>query len=236
MQALTIPPQWIFFPTLENYRAVLFGEFPRYLINSFIISAVTICVTIIMATLSGYAFARYEIPYKENMFFFALTTRMGPPIAFALPYYLLYNRLNLLDTYLGMILIYMVYNLAFCIWMIRGFFKDIPKELDEIAMIDGCSQIGAFARVSLPIALPGIVTTAILSFIFTWNEFFYAMILTRKATQTYTVQMPAFIGFMRIRWEEMCAAASLALIPVVILAVIGRKRLIRGMTFGAIKE
>lgn len=136
---------------------------------------------------------------------------------------------------LGMILIYMVYNLAFCIWMVRSFFEDIPKELDEIAMIDGCSQLGAFARVSLPIALPGIITTAILSFIFTWNEFFYAMILTRKATQPYAVQMPAFIGFMRIRWEEMCAAATLALIPVIALAVLGRKRLMRGMTFGAIK-
>jgi len=235
MEALTIPPQWIFLPVLRNYQRVLFGEFSGYLMNSFIISIVTVCITITMATLSGYGFARYQIRYKENMFLFALTTRMGPPIAFALPYYLLYNRLNLLDTYLGMILIYMVYNLAFCIWMVRSFFEDIPKELDEIAMIDGCSQLGAFARVSLPIALPGIITTAILSFIFTWNEFFYAMILTRKATQPYAVQMPAFIGFMRIRWEEMCAAATLALIPVIALAVLGRKRLMRGMTFGAIK-
>jgi len=235
MVALSIPPQWIFLPTLENYKAVISGDFSDYLLNSFIITGATVCITITMATLSGYGFARYKFPYKKNMFFFTLTTRMGPPIAFALPYYIMYIRLHLLDTYLGIILIYSVYNLAFCIWLIRGFFQDIPKELDEIAMIDGCSEIGAFIRISLPLAIPGIITTAILSFIFTWNEFFYAMILTRRDTQPYTVQLPNLIGFTRIKWEEMCASAVLALIPVIALALIGRKRLVRGITFGSIK-
>jgi len=203
--------------------------------NSFIISIATVAIVISVGSFAGYVLARFEMRRKESLFFFILSTRMGPPVAFALPYYLLFAKFNLLDTYPGMVIIYIVYTLAFVIWVMRDFFADLPKAMEESAMIDGCSRLGAFARIALPLALPGAITCAILAFIFTWNEFFYAMVLTRSRIQPYTVQMPAYIGFMRIRWEEMCAASILALIPVITLTMILRKRVIRGLTFGAVK-
>ncbi len=230
-----IPPILITLPSLEAYKSVLNSEFMNFLLNSAIISVVTVAIVATIGSLSGYVLARFKIKHKEFLFFFILSTRMGPPVAFALPYYLLFSRFGLLDTYLAMIIIYLVYTMAFVTWVMKDFFEDLPIAMEESAMIDGCSRLGSFFRIALPLALPGVITCAILAFIFIWNEFFYAMVLTRSRVQPYTVQIPAYIGFMRVRWEEMCAAGILALIPAITLAIILRKRVIRGLTFGAVK-
>lgn len=235
VEVFKIPPVLITIPTLDSYRSILISEFTRFLMNSLVISVCTVLIVVAIGSFVGYVLARFEIRHKESLFFFILSTRMGPPIAFALPYYLLFARFQLLDTYPAMIIIYIVYTLAFVIWVMRDFFTDLPKSMEESAMIDGCSRLGAFWRIALPLAFPGVITCAILAFIFVWNEFFYAMVLTRSKIQPYTVQMPAYIGYMRIRWEEMCAGSVLAMIPVILLALVLRKRVIRGLTFGAVK-
>jgi multiple sugar transport system permease protein len=160
---------------------------------------------------------------------------MGPPVAFALPFYIIYERTDLLDSYLGMIVMYVVVNLAFAVWMTRSFFEDIPKSQEESAMVDGLSRLQAFLRVTLPQAAPGLIATAIFIFIIAWNEFFYAAMLTRDSARTFTTALPQFVGFSRIRWEEMAAASVVSVAPVMVFAALVRRNLVRGLTFGAVK-
>ncbi len=232
----SIPPKWLFIPTLRNFTIVLFEDpFPKFLLNSLIIVSLSVLIVIVLGSFAGYAFARFKLKHRESFFFFILTTRMGPPIAFAVPFYMIMNGLGLLDSYPAMILIYTLFNLAFCIWMTQGFFQEVPLESEEAAMLDGCSRIQTFFKIAFPLALPGIVATAIFCFIITWNEFFYSMILTNYYAKTFTVHMPSFVGAPRIRWSEMSAASTLAMIPVIAFAISVRRYLVRGLTMGAIK-
>jgi len=231
-----MPPDLTGHFTLANYRTVLFeGTFMGALLNSVIIVALTLVATLTLGTAAGYALSRSESRFKNDAHFFALTTRMGPPVAFGLPMYIMFTRTNLLDTYLGMMIIYLLFNLAFAIWMMKGFFDEVPVKLEEAAQIDGYSRLGAFYRVALPLVKPGLVATAIFVFIFTWNEFFYALFLTNTNAKTYTVQLLSFQGSYDVRWGELFAAASVASVPPIVFAVIARKRLARGLTFGTIK-
>jgi multiple sugar transport system permease protein len=179
----------------------------------------------VLGSLAGYALARFRIRGKESMFFYVISTRMGPPVAFALPFYLIYQSLGLLDTQLGLIIIYTAVNLAFAVWMTRSFFEDIPASVEEAAMVDGLSRFRAFIRLTLPQAKGGLVATAI----------FYAAMLTRENARTFTTQIPAYIGFSRIRWEEMAAASIIGILPVVVFAVLARRNLVRGFTFGQVR-
>jgi multiple sugar transport system permease protein len=160
---------------------------------------------------------------------------MGPPIAFALPMYLIFTDVGLVDTLPGMVVIYILMNLAFTMWMMKGFFDEIPAKLEEAARIDGYSQPAAFRRVALPLARPGIVATSIFIFIFTWNEFFYAFILTNSVAKPYTVQLLSFQGSYRPQWGQLFAAATVASVPPVVFAAMVRKKLARGLTFGKVK-
>ena len=222
--------------TIENYESVFVnGNFPQFLLNSIIIVTLTLVATLTLGTAAGYALSRSESRFKSDAHFFALTTRMGPPVAFGLPMYILFSRMNLLDTYTGMVVIYLLFNLAFAIWMMKGFFDEVPVKLEEAAQMDGYSRFSAFYRVALPLVKPGLVATAIFVFIFTWNEFFYALFLTNTNAKTYTVQLLAFQGSYDVQWGELFAAASVASVPPIVFAVIARKRLARGLTFGTIK-
>lgn len=229
------PPQLVFTPTLANYERVVAGDFPTYLLNSAIIVFATVGLVMVLGTLAGYSLARFNVRGRESWFFYMLTTRMGPPVAFALPYYVVFQTLGLYDSYLGLVIVYTAINLAFAVWMSRSFFQDLPVSLEEAAMVDGLSRLQAFRRVTLPLAMPGLVATAIFVFIASWNEFFYASVLTQNEARTFTSQLPNFITFQRIRWEEMAAAATLGLIPVVVFAVLVRRNLVRGFTFGQVR-
>lgn len=229
-------PVWIFAPTLRNYSIVLFeSDFLRNLLNSTILATVSVAIVMVIGPLAGYSLSRFKIKHKESFFFFVLTTRMGPAVIFALPLYLLFGDFGLLDTYQGMILVYILYNLAFCIWMCRGFFDEIPVEFEESAMVDGHSRLGAFRRITLPLATRGLIATAIICFILTWNEFFYSMILTRFFAKTFTVGLTGYVGVPRIQWELMTAASTIAVLVPILFAILARKYIIRGLTFGAIK-
>ena len=226
-----------FTPSLENYQHVLFNDsYPRFLLNSLIISAGTVAITVTIGSMAGYAFARLKMKRKSTWFFVILTTRMAPAVTFAVPIYLLMVRLNLIDSIMGMILIYTFMGLAFCIWLTRSFFEEIPLEIEEAAMVDGSSRFGAFMRFAVPLASGGIVATAILLFIFTWNEFFFASILTQSDAKTYTVHLTSFFGARRILWGELSAASVIASSAPILFAIFAKKYIIQGLTMGAVKE
>lgn len=233
-QYFTLPPTIGFY--LEHYRNVLFhSDFMKYMLNSFLVSTLTVVIVLIIGSMAGYSLARFNFKQKDQFLFFALTTRMGPPVAFVLPFYIIMLNLQLIDTYYSLIIVYILANLAFSVWMIYSFFKDIPVSIEESAQIDGCSRISTFLKVTLPLSAPGLVATGIFMFIMTWNEYFYAFILTRNMAKTFPVHMPSFFGAYSIEWGQMFAAATIATLPVLVFGLLIRKYLVRGMTFGAIK-
>lgn len=223
--------------SLENYRTVLFEDkYPKYLLNSVITSLATVIITVPIGSMAGYAFARLKMKRKDSWFFMILTTRMAPAVTFAVPIYLLMVSLGLIDNIVGLIAIYVFSNLALCIWLTRSFFEDVPKEVEEAAMVDGVSNFGSFLRFAVPIASGGLVATAILIFIFSWNEFFFASILTQNSAKTFTVHLTSFFGSRRILWGELSAASAIGSSVPIIFALIMKKYIIRGLTMGAVKE
>jgi multiple sugar transport system permease protein len=227
-------------PTLKNYKKVFFpepGELSGWdgIKNSIIIASSSTILALMFGSIGAYAFSRYNFKGKENLAFWALSTRMFPPAATVVPLFRIFSRLGLIDTHLCLTLAYLVFNLPFALWMMRGFFNDIPRELDECAMVDGNNRIGAMWRVILPLALPGIATTAIFCFLFSWNEFLFALVLTRAKAQTYPVLVTTFLGVKGIDWEYMSAYGSAGTIPIIILALVAQKYFVRGLTYGALK-
>jgi multiple sugar transport system permease protein len=231
-QVFQMPPVWLFRPTLTNYRSVFGSQFPQYFIHSLVISVGTVSLSLIVGVPAAYALSRSKMKRKKDIDFFLLSTRMAPPIAFIVPFYILYSHLHLIDTYRGMILVYMLFTIAFVVWMMRASFETIPKELDEAALVDGCNKWGAFLRVALPSARTSLVAAAILSVLLTWNEFFYALILTSFNTETMPVAVPGYIGFARINWGELCAAGTIIVAPVLVFALLVQKYLMRGLVGG----
>lgn len=227
-----MPPVWIFKPTLENYALVFSSRFPGYFANSLIISTGTVILSLLIGVPAAYGLSRGRIQKKQDIDFFLLSTRMAPPIAFIVPFYLMWSKLSLVDKYPGLILVYILFTTAFVVWMMRSFFDDVSPELDEAAMVDGCSKWGAFLRVALPCARGGLIATVILSILLTWNEFFYALILTAFNTKTMPVALPGYIGFVRLRWGELTAAAMIVVTPVIIFSVLVQKQLMKGLAGG----
>lgn len=236
IQAIAIPPVWVFRPNFSNYSKV-FSEktFVRAFSNSLIVSTSAVLFSGLVGIPAAYALTRYRFRAKNNLLFWILSTRMAPPIAVIIPFFLLFKDLRMLDSRLPLIIVYLTFNLSFIIWLMRGFFEEIPQELEEAALVDGAADLQAFMRVTLPLAAPGIVASVILSFLFSWNEFFFALILTRKVAQTLPVMVSGYIGFMGIEWERMSAAAVAATIPVLLISILVQKYLVRGLTMGAIK-
>ncbi len=227
-----MPPVWIFKPTLENYKLVFNSRFPGYFINSLIVSIGAVALSLVIGVPAAYGIARFKIKRKDDIDFFLLSTRMAPPIAFIVPFYLLWSKFKLIDTYLGLILIYLLFSTAFVVWLMRAFFQDLPREMDEAAWVDGCSMWGAFFRVALPSVRGGLVATTIMCILLTWNEFFYAMILTSFDTKTMPVSLPGYIGFVRLRWGELSSAATIILVPILVFAAFVQKSLMRGLVGG----
>ncbi len=236
VQTFQIPPVWIFKPTYENYSDLFFASsIQKYLVNSLVISSVSTVTCLFLGSLAAFALTRFRIRGREDIAFWMLSTRMFPPIASAIPLYLMLRRFGLLDTHLGLIIVYLSLNLGFATWMMRGFFKEIPVELEESAMIDGCSRYSAFFRVVLPLSVPGLSATAILCFIFAWNEFLFALLFTGRGAKTMPVVLAGFITQTGIRWGALTAAAALTAVPTIILAIVAQRYIIRGLTLGAIR-
>lgn len=232
----TLPPPVIFTPTLSNYiTAFIEKGYLHYFINSLIVAVGTTGIALSFGSLAAFGFSRFKFLADKHLFFWILTFRMSPVIVFIIPYFLIYTTIGLYDTLLGLILAHSTFTLPIVIWIMKGFFDDLPREIEESALIDGCTRLGSFRQIVLPLAAPGLVAAAILSFMFSWNEFFFASILTTESAKTLPAAMTGFITTRGILWGEMAAVACTILIPVLILVVFIQKYLARGLTFGAVR-
>jgi multiple sugar transport system permease protein len=208
---------------------------PRFL-NSVIIAFGSTALAVFLGTLAAYGFSRFRVPLKDDLLFFILSTRMMPPIAVAIPIYLMYRELGLQDTRLGMILLYTSVNVSLAVWLLKGFIDEIPREYEEAAMIDGYTRLQAFRKVVLPQAATGIAATAIFCMIFAWNEYAFAVLLTSGEAQTAPPFIPIIIGEGGQDWPAVAAGTTLFLIPILVFTVLLRKHLLRGITFGAVRK
>lgn len=210
-----------------------YGE--RFL-NSVIIGFGSTFLCMVLGTMAAYAFSRFKVPAKEDLLFFILSTRMMPPIAVAIPIFLMFRSLGLSDTHLGMILLYTAVNLSLSVWLLKGFIDEIPIEYEEAALIDGYTRFQAFYKVVLPQAATGIASTAIFCLIFAWNEYAFAVLLTSGTAQTAPPFIPTIIGTSGKDWPAIAAGATIFLVPVMIFTILLRKHLLRGITFGAVRK
>lgn len=237
--ASSYPPQFFFTPTLANYRDVLSRQnvlsktpFMEYIVNSLIVGLGSTGLGLLLGLPAAYSVARFR---QTGLAIIVLITRMAPGIIYLVPWYILFSRLRLLDTHLSLILTHLILTLPMTIWIMVPFFEDLPRELDESARIDGCSWLGAFAYIALPLTKPGIVASAILSFIFSWNNFTFALVLAGEGTRTVPVAVFNYMTFEGVNWGGVAAAATLICIPVIILALIVQRYIVSGLTLGAVK-
>jgi multiple sugar transport system permease protein len=204
--------------------------------NSIVIGFGSTFLAVFLGTLAAYGLSRFKVPLKDDLMFFILSTRMMPPIAVAIPIFLMYRQLGLSDTALGMILLYTAVNLSLSVWLLKGFIDEIPREYEEAALVDGYTRLQAFIKVVLPQMRSGIAATAIFCLIFAWNEYAFALLLTSGEAQTAPPFIPLIIGEGGLDWPAVAAGTTLFLLPVVIFTVLLRNQLLRGITFGAVRR
>lgn len=234
--AFAIPPVWNFTPTLKNYQQVLSStNFDKYFMNSVITALTTTAIALVLGTLAAYGFSRFRFRGRFWLRMSSLIPQMLPPIVVVVPLYVLFSKLDWVDTRQALIISYLTFTIPFSIWMMIGFFDDAPIELEEAAMIDGCSRFGALTRVSLPLVIPGLAATAILAFLYCWNEFLYAVILTGRNARTLPVIITSFMTNKSVLWGRIAASGTLVLIPVLIFALLAQRYLVRGLARGAVK-
>lgn len=212
------------------------SKFGERFMNSVIIGFGSTFLSIFLGTLAAYAFSRFKVPFKDDLLFFILSTRMMPPIAVAIPIFLMYRQIGLSDTHVGMILLYTAVNISLAVWLLKGFMDEIPLEYEEAALIDGYTRFQAFYKVVLPQAATGIASTAIFCLIFAWNEYAFAVLLTSGNAQTAPPFIPTIIGVGGLDWPAVAAGATIFLLPVMIFTILLRKHLLRGITFGAVRK
>jgi multiple sugar transport system permease protein len=225
-----------FVPTLENYRALWTGNFPKSFANSVVASVTSTALSLAIGVPAAYALSRWRFRARRAVAMWILATRMAPPIAFTIPFFLAYRYLHLLDTVTGLAIIYLTFNLALVIWMMQSFFDGVPRELEEAAWIDGCTIWSAFRRIALPLAAPGVAATGVLCFILSWNDFFFALILTRTQAMTAPVAIVNFMQYEGWEWGKIAAAGSLVMLPVLVFTFLVRSYLVRGLLAGGVKE
>jgi multiple sugar transport system permease protein len=211
------------------------GYGSRFL-NSLIISIISTVLAVAMGTLTAYGFSRFRVPGEKDWLFFVLSTRMLPPVVVAIPMFLMYRAVGLIDTHLGLIILYTAFNLSFSVWLMKGFMDEIPKEYEEAALVDGYTRWHAFTKIVLPQSVTGIAATSVFCFITAWNEYAFALMMTNKNAQTAPPYIPSQLGSGMTDWTVIAAGALLFLIPVAIFTFILRDHLLRGVTFGAIRK
>lgn len=236
VDAIASPPVWLFVPTFANYAKVLGDRAVLgYFVNSTIVGLGATAIGLLFGLPTAYVLARFAFRGRADYDFWVLSTRMTPPVAMLIPFFIMYQRLGLQNTHLGLMLIHVSITLAVVIWVMKGFFADLPRELEEAALIDGCGYWQAFRHIVLPLALPGVAATAILCFLFSWNEFLFALVLGGRNVRTVPVGLYTFVGYQEVRWAELSAAAIVMLVPVLAFVLIFQRQLIRGLTLGAVR-
>ena len=230
---LNYPPTLIFQPTLQNYVEV-FRENPltQYLINSVIVGIGSTVLALALGTPAAYTIARWR---QRRLALLLLTARLMPGVACLVPWYMVFRSLGMLDTYGALILTHLIVSLPIVVWLLIGFFEDVPTELEDAGRIDGCSNWQAFRSIALPLVRPGLVAAAILAFIYSWNNFLFSLILAGERTSPLPVAVFSFITYGMINWGGLTAAATVILVPVIILTLVIQRHIVRGLTAGATK-
>ncbi len=233
VQNTAIPPLLIFKPTLDNFHTV-FSRNPmgRFLLNSAIVGFGATLLALIFGLPAAYGIARYK---QKRLPVAILVARIMPGISFLVPWFIMFSKVKLIGSYTALILAHLLVTLPMTIWLMIGFFEDIPKKLDEAALIDGCNPFQAFFRVSLPLTKPGIAASAILSFIFSWNNFLFSLVLSSQQTRPLPVAVFSFISYTQIDWGGLNAAATIVTLPVLIMILFVQKHMVRGLTLGSVK-
>ncbi len=229
-------PKLLFTPTLSNfYDAFIVGEFATYLNHSLMAAAGSVFLCLLIGLPAAYAFSRFRVWGEKHLYFYVLSTRMAPAIALVLPLYMFFRTLGILGTIWGVIIAHTAVNLALVIYLMRNFFNDVPTELDEAALTDGATEWQVFRKVVLPLARPGIAVTAVFAFLFSWNEFLFALMLGGSAAQTLPAGFPGLVTPLGTYWGQLSAVSVVVSIPVLIMVWFIQRHLTRGLTFGAIK-
>jgi len=234
---LAYPPLLIFTPTLANYREVLFGSssiLPN-LVSSLVLTACTTVLTLLLAVPAAYALSRLRLPAKQASGFYVLATQMLPPVGLIIPYYLVLQRLGLLDSFTGMSAIYLTFSLPFAIWLMVSYFEDVPLEMEEAALLDRAGRLRTLLYVILPQVRGGIAVTTIFVFLNAWNEFLFAVVLGGNKVRLVTVAMFDFVSVEQTQWGRLAAAAMLAMAPVIVLGFAAQRHIVKGLTVGAVK-
>jgi multiple sugar transport system permease protein len=236
-EAFAIPPKWIFFEyTLKNFYEVWQNsKIGLYITNSIIITAGTTALSLVLGVPAGYALARSKSALINTSSYFFLLLLMIPPIAMLIPFYLLMRDLHLLGTYLSVILLDTAFDASFVVWMMRSYFKDVPQEMEEAALVDGASNLQAFFQIALPLSLPGIVASALYCIIFSWNDFLFALMLTSPVTKTMPLGILATFSSVEISWGRMAVMCIFAIIPAVVISLFLNRYFVQGLTMGASK-
>ena len=238
-ETIAKPPRWI--PQQISFEAFgrLWSEYPfgTYFKNSFVIVPFSMAVSVFASCLAGYGLTRFRFRGRNSLMTFILVTQMFPSVMLLVPFYSIIGKMHLLDTHLGLILVYISFTVPFCTWTMLGFFRALPLDLDEAARIDGCNSWQCFGRIILPLTLPGIASTSIYAFITSWNEYMFAFILTsRPEMKTLSVGIAEMNGFQQVRWNDMMAASLMASLPLILLFVCLQKYFVSGLTSGAVKS
>ena len=234
--AFSIPPKWFFTPTLQNYAHVLFSQnFFRYFVNSVVIALIATFFSVALGALAAYALARFKFMGKGVVIMSTLLLRMVAPVILVIPIFILWNKLGLINGRFGLILTYIALNLSFNIWVLRTFIMEIPVELEEAALIDGCGEFTIFFKIIMPLIAPGIAVASIFTFRIAWNEFILSLVLTNRYTRTLPVAVSLYLTDHGIEWGQITAIATIIAIPAFIFTFTAAKSLIMGLTAGAVK-
>ncbi len=233
VQNTAYPPVLVFTPTLGNYREVFQkNPFFTFTVNSMVVALGSTGLALLLGLPGAYAIARYR---RTGIALAILTARMAPGIGYLIPWFILFTKAKMIDTYSALILTHLIVALPLVLWVMIGFFEDVPGDLIEAARIDGCSNWSAFLRIAIPLAKPGIVATGILAFIFSWNNFLFSLIIAGFKTRTLPIAVYSFLSYEEINWGGLTAAATVITLPVLLLALFVQKHIVRGLTLGAMK-
>ena len=236
-EVLAWPPSLFFEPTLRNYRDAMTGNLSiaSSLVTSVILATATTVLTIVLAVPAAYSFARLRLPARQGLGFYTLVTQMIPPVGLVIPYYLILNRVGWLDTYQGLIIVYLTFSLPFAIWLMVSYLEDIPREMEEAAFLDKASRLQALWHVILPQVRGGIGVATVFVFLNAWNEFLFAIQIGGKTVRPVTVAMHNFVQVEQTLWAKLAAAALIAMLPVIAIGILAQRQIVKGLTVGAVK-
>jgi multiple sugar transport system permease protein len=234
--AQTVPPQWFFTPTIDAFKVLIFDHgMLKFMMNSLIIAISSTVLSVTIGMFCAYALARFDFPGKDDVSFWILTNRMMPAVAIILPMFLIFKTVDLLDTRIGLIILYTAMQLPFVVWMLKGYFEEIPRQLEEIALVDGDTWFGSFRRVVLPMMAPSITATAIFVLILSWNEYAFALFLTGSEAKTLPPAVVTFAVNAEVSWDVLGAACLIITAPIMIFVIAVQKQFIRGLSMGMVR-